>query len=180
MESAIESGLERQVRPGTPNYDVLSREQRHLVMSRIGGKNTKPEMLIRRGLHARGLRYKLHVSGLPGKPDIVLPRYRTAIFVHGCFWHGHGCSLFRWPKTRADFWKKKLRSNMKRDQRILTALEADGWRVLLIWECALKGKQRRQLHDVLNKADSFIRTKMNSFETIEEIRNSTLFGNFPP
>jgi len=148
--------------------DVLTPEQRRLVMSRIRGKNTKPEMLIRRGLHGRGLRYRLHGKGMPGKPDMVFPKYRTVVLVHGCFWHGHGCSLFKWPKTRAAFWKSKIDGNMERDVQVLTALNADGWRVLVVWECALKGKQRRDLAEVLDQAEVFIRGSRKPFAEIAE------------
>ena len=126
-------------------------------MSRIRGKDTRPELLMRQGLHGRGLRYRLHRAGMPGKPDMVFPKYRAAIFVHGCFWHGHGCSLFRWPKTRAGFWKTKINRNMGRDREALAALKADGWRVLVVWECALRGKHSRPISDVLSDTEAFIR-----------------------
>ncbi len=105
-------------------------------MSRIRGKDTKPEMAVRRYLHARGFRYRLHVKDLPGKPDIVLPRYRTVIFVHGCFWHQHpGCGHAVMPKSNAAFWAAKLRANTERDIRHRARLEELGWRVITIWEC---------------------------------------------
>lgn len=148
--------------------DILTPEQRRLVMSRIRGKDTRPEMLVRRGLHGRGLRYRLHRKGIPGKPDMVFPRHRAVVFVHGCFWHGHGCSLFKWPKTRAAFWKSKIDRNMERDREALAALDADGWRVLVVWECALKGKKRREFPDVLSDAEAFIREKRKSFAEIAE------------
>ncbi|MEF2074592.1 very short patch repair endonuclease [Consotaella aegiceratis] len=154
--------------PTGETTDVLTPEQRRLVMSRIRGKHTKPEMLIRRGLHGRGLRYALHGKGMPGKPDMVFPKYRTVVLVHGCFWHGHGCSLFKWPKTRAAFWKGKIDGNMERDRQALTALNADGWRVLVVWECALKGKQRRDLAEVLDSAVAFIRGSGKPFVEIAE------------
>ena len=109
------------------------------MMARIGGKDTKPEMLVRRGLHARGLRYRIHVGSLPGRPDIVLPRFRSVIFVHGCFWHAHeGCSYFRIPGTRTEFWTTKLLGNRRRDIAKVEQLKLDGWRVLKVWECATK------------------------------------------
>lgn len=148
--------------------DVLTPEQRRLVMSRIRGKDTKPEMLMRRGLHGQGLRYRLHGKGIPGKPDMVFPKYRTVLLVHGCFWHGHGCSLFKWPKTRAAFWKDKIDRNMARDRQALAALKADGWRVLVVWECALKGRQKRNLPDVLDGAEAFIRGSGKAFAEIAE------------
>lgn len=138
--------------------DVLTPAQRRLNMSRIRGKDTKPEMLIRRGLHAAGLRYRLHLRSLPGAPDLVFPRYRTVIFVHGCFWHGHRCRLFRTPDTRRDFWEQKIASNRSRDKRARRKLQAQGWRVLTVWECALKGSGRQPLADLIYSCNVFIRT----------------------
>ena len=139
--------------------DVLTPEQRRMNMSRIRGKHTRPEMLIRRGLHARGLRYRLHPTDISGKPDLVFPRHRVVVLIHGCFWHGHGCSLFKWPKSRAEFWKNKIGRNMERDREVLAALEAGGWRVLVVWECALKGKHRRDLANVLAGLEALIRSR---------------------
>ncbi|MDE0101460.1 MAG: very short patch repair endonuclease [Bryobacterales bacterium] len=156
---------------GAEVTDVLTPEQRRLVMSRIRGKDTKPEMLLRRGLHGRGLRYRLHGTGIPGKPDLVFQKYHTVGFVHGCFWHGHGCSLFRWPKTRATFWKTKINRNMERDRKALATLTADEWRVLVVWECALRGKHRRALPDVLSLAEAFIRKGREPFAEIVEVEN---------
>ncbi|TAM13380.1 MAG: DNA mismatch endonuclease Vsr [Pandoraea sp.] len=119
--------------------DVVSPEVRSRMMSGIRGKNTRPEWAVRRALHARGFRYRLHVRDLPGCPDIVLPRHRAVVFVHGCFWHGHDCPLFRWPKTRADFWQTKIGRNQSNDQKHLAAVRAAGWRVAIVWECALRG-----------------------------------------
>lgn len=119
--------------------DVLTPEQRHFNMSRIRGKDTKPEMLVRKYLHAHGLRYRLHSPGLPGKPDVVLPKYKTVVFVHGCFWHRHeGCRYFVVPKTRTEFWMNKIGRNVANDEKQQAALIAAGWRVLTIWECELK------------------------------------------
>ena len=109
-------------------------------MSRIRGSNTKLEILVRKALHARGLRYRLGGAKLSGRPDIVLPKYRTVVFVHGCFWHGHDCPLYRLPKTRPEFWADKIGKNRTRDQRVTSELEAMGWRVLTVWECSLRGK----------------------------------------
>lgn len=117
-------------------------------MSRIRGKNTKPEMIVRRGLHALGLRYRLHDRQLPGSPDLVFTGRRAAIFVHGCFWHGHDCPLFRLPSTRTDFWSAKIERNRERDAQALEALHSGGWRSLVIWECALRGRGRLP-HDLL-------------------------------
>ena len=94
---------------------------------------------------------------MPGKPDLVFPKYRTVVFVHGCFWHGHGCSLFRWPKTRAGFWRTKISRNMERDRTVRSALTAAGWRTVVVWECAVRGKYRRAMEDVLSDAETLIR-----------------------
>lgn len=107
-------------------------------MSGIRGKNTKPEWLVRRGLHARGFRYRLHPKDLPGTPDLVLPKYKAAIFVHGCFWHGHNCRLFKWPSTRQEFWRQKIEGNVARDARATNSLIEMGWRVATVWECGLR------------------------------------------
>lgn len=114
-------------------------------MSGIRGKDTKPEMIVRRGLHAMGFRYRLHDKRLPGKPDLVLPKYRTAIFVHGCFWHGHECHLFKWPKTRPDFWRKKIESNRTRDRSNREKIEKQGWQVIELWECELRVESSKLL-----------------------------------
>ncbi len=129
-------------------------------MAGIRGKNTAPEMLIRRGLHMRGFRYRLHASALPGKPDLVFSRRRAAIFVHGCFWHGHDCHLFKWPGSRVDFWREKISGNVARDRAAKCALTADGWRVLTIWECALKGREKRPVADVLDEAAAWLSSDM--------------------
>src|SRR6202158_3633588 len=132
-----------------PEMDVLTSEQRRLNMSRIRGKDTKPEMLLRRGLHAAGLRFRLHGAKLPGKPDMVFPKYRAVILIHGCFWHGHDCPLFKMPATRPEFWAKKISGNRERDLRTAKALQLAGWRLLTIWECSLKGPARRQVPEVM-------------------------------
>nr|WP_313217010.1 very short patch repair endonuclease [Stenotrophomonas geniculata] len=124
--------------------DSLTPEQRSAQMSRIRGANTKLEVLVRKGLHARGLRYRLGGAGLPGRPDIVLPKYRTVVFVHGCFWHGHDCPLYRLPKTRTEFWEEKIGKNRARDQKVIAALEECGWHVLVVWECSLRGLKTSQ------------------------------------
>jgi len=111
-------------------------------MQAIRGKDTRPELTIRSGLHALGYRFRLHRRSLPGTPDLVFPGRRTVIFVHGCFWHRHHCHLFKWPGTRREFWRKKIMTNARNDAGHLEALRRDGWRVLVIWECALKGKTR--------------------------------------
>lgn len=108
-------------------------------MSRIKGKDTKPEMLVRKFLHAHGYRYRLHVKDMPGKPDIVLPKYKTVIFIHGCFWHGHqGCKYYVVPKTRTEWWLNKINTNINNDDKAVTALKNAGWKIITLWECELK------------------------------------------
>lgn len=119
--------------------DTLTSDQRSKHMSRIRGKDTKPEMVVRRMLHGMGYRYRLHAKELPGKPDIVFRRRGKAIFVHGCFWHGHeGCKLARIPKSRVDFWTEKIARNAERDARAIKALEDRDWETMTIWECETK------------------------------------------
>jgi DNA mismatch endonuclease (patch repair protein) len=119
--------------------DTLTREHRSWNMSRIAGRNTKPELLLRSLLHRAGFRFRLHVKNLPGRPDIVLPKYRIAIFVHGCFWHRHpGCRNATMPSTRPEFWAAKFEGNVERDARNAAALEEAGWTVFTVWECDLK------------------------------------------
>lgn len=116
--------------------DIVDKKTRSRMMSGIGAKDTKPELALRRALHARGFRYRLHDKRLPGKPDIVLPRYNAVIFVHGCFWHRHpNCRYATTPATRPEFWAEKFRGNVERDKRNQAALKDLGWRVALVWEC---------------------------------------------
>jgi len=137
--------------------DVLTPEQRRLNMSRIRGRNTKPELILRRGLHARGLRFRLHAPHLPGRPDIVFPAHRAVILVHGCFWHGHGCALSTIPETRRNFWSEKIRATAARDARATLALREAGWRVLTVWECSLRGRCRLSEPKLLDACERFIR-----------------------
>ena len=119
--------------------DVHNPATRSYNMSRIRGKDTQPEMLVRRYLFAHGFRYRLHDPKLPGKPDIVLPKYKTVIFVNGCFWHGHkGCSYFVLPKTRTEWWLQKIKGTMARDKAAEIGLNVLGWKVIVVWECQLK------------------------------------------
>jgi len=136
--------------------DVHNAEQRSTNMRAIRHKDTNPEMQIRRLLFAKGFRFRLHVKALPGSPDLVLPKHRVAIFVHGCFWHGHGCHLFKVPATRTEFWLSKIQANRDRDYRDGSKLLAAGWRVLTIWECSLKGKLKRPPSDVASQATEWI------------------------
>lgn len=136
--------------------DVLTTEQRRFNMSQIRGKDTAPELLLRRGLHARGFRYRLHGRELPGNPDLVFPKYWAVIFVHGCFWHQHDCHLFKWPATRREFWENKINRNRERDLKAIDSLIAAGWRVLTVWECALRSTRRQAPARVLDECASFL------------------------
>ena len=125
------------------DMDRLTPERRSWNMSRIGGKNTKPELMVRSLLHHMGLRFRIHRKDLPGKPDIVLPKYRTVIFVHGCFWHRHrGCRYTTTPSTRVDFWQKKFDDNVERDKQKTDELRQLGWRVLIVWECETRDPEK--------------------------------------
>lgn len=126
--------------------DIVDHQTRSRMMSGIKSRNTRPEVCIRRFLHAQGFRFRLHVSNLPGCPDIVLPKYKLCIFVHGCFWHHHhGCRFATTPKTRQDFWLKKFAANQERDKRVIELLIKEGWRILEIWECGLKSIYKGEL-----------------------------------
>lgn len=119
--------------------DVMTPEQRSRCMAAVKGKDTKPEMIVRKYLFSRGLRFRVQVRKLPGNPDIVLPKYKTVIFVNGCFWHGHeDCKYFRLPKSNVDFWKEKIERNVARDARNESELKALSWRVIRVWECEIK------------------------------------------
>jgi len=118
--------------------DIVTPVVRSRMMSAIRSRNTKPEIRIRSALHQKGFRFRLHVKGLPGKPDIVLPRFNAAVFVHGCFWHGHDCKLFKLPATRTEFWEQKIVGNRIRDERQLRELQIRGWRTLVVWECVTR------------------------------------------
>ena len=119
--------------------DIVDSQTRSRMMSGIRGKNTKPELALRRSLHALGFRYRLHAKGIPGRPDIVMPKYRAVIFVHGCFWHRHaGCRYATVPATRPEFWAAKFHANVVRDAAVQSALREAGWRVGTVWECALR------------------------------------------
>lgn len=144
--------------------DTFTPSKRSQVMSRIGSRNTKPELLIRKGLHARGFRYRLHDRKLPGKPDMVFPRYKSIIFVNGCFWHGHSCPLFRWPATRVEYWKPKITRTIERDKANFRYLEAEGWRVLIIWECAFRGRTRLPIENVIEMASRWLLSKTGHLE----------------
>jgi len=125
--------------------DVVDAATRSRMMSGIGGKNTKPELLVRKALFAAGFRFRLHRKDLPGRPDVVLPSRRVVVFVHGCFWHAHqGCRYAKIPATRREFWEAKLAANVERDRRAREALLSAGWRVLVVWECATRSSGVRE------------------------------------
>lgn len=137
--------------------DVHSKETRSYNMSRIKSKDTKPELLVRKFLHKNGFRYRLHVKDMPGKPDIVLPKYKTVIFIHGCFWHGHeGCRYFVVPKTRTEWWVNKINGNTSNDIKAETALIANRWKIIKIWECELK---KASLDNSLNTLIAILNTQ---------------------
>ena len=140
-------------------------------MARIRAKNTKPELLVRRELHRRGYRFRLHCKDLPGRPDIVLPKYRALILVNGCFWHRHGCHLFKWPSTDSEKWRGKLEQNVLRDADNLTVHNRLGWRVLVIWECALKGPARLGVEAVGDRIEAWIRVGADFAEIPSELKS---------
>ncbi|MCD8287978.1 MAG: very short patch repair endonuclease [Porphyromonadaceae bacterium] len=130
--------------------DKLTKEQRHRCMAAIKGKNTKPELLVRKFLFSRGFRYRLNHPRLPGHPDLVLRKYRTVIFVNGCFWHGHpGCKYYKFPKTNVEFWQNKIEKNQRRDAEEQRKLATMGWHCITVWECQLKPKVRQQTLEAL-------------------------------
>ena len=145
--------------------DIVTKAVRSRMMSGIRGTNTRPEIRIRQLLHQQGFRFRLHASHLPGKPDIVLPSLQAVIFAHGCFWHGHDCHLFKWPQTRREFWKEKILDNRKRDEEVFSMLVGEGWRIMVIWECTLKGKQRKMDKDIVSEALKWLKSKQLYYET---------------
>lgn len=142
--------------------DVLTPEQRRLNMSRVRSRDTKPEMVVRRGLHRLGFRFRLHVKALPGCPDLVFPKYRAVVLVNGCFWHGHGCGLCKPPKTRALFWEAKISANVARDERNSVLLRELGWRVFTVWECVTRGTGRLPETELLRKIELFLSCSVSS------------------
>ena len=140
--------------------DIKTKESRSYNMSRIAGKDTKPEELVRKYLFSKGFRYRKNVRKLPGTPDLVLPKYRAVIFVNGCFWHGHeGCKYFVWPKSNAEFWRQKIETNISRDRQKEAQLRDMGWNVMIVWECELHPSKKQatlerlesQLRQILEK-----------------------------
>lgn len=149
--------------------DVHSAETRSFNMSRISGKDTQPEMMVRKWLWANGYRYRLHRKDLPGKPDIVLPAYNAVVFVHGCFWHRHGCRMTTTPESRQGFWLAKFRENVERDSRNIEALLKEGWRVMVVWECTLRARAANP--DVVSaQITAYLRSDIRFAESATESR----------
>lgn len=147
--------------------DVMTPEQRSRCMAAVKGKDTKPEMIVRKYLFSRGMRFRVQVRKLPGNPDIVLPKYKTVIFVNGCFWHGHeDCKYFRLPKSNVEFWKEKIGRNIERDRESMQALLDLGWKIIRVWECELRNKANRE--DTLNKIYKSITSPNGSSYSFEE------------
>lgn len=150
--------------------DVHTPEQRSYNMSKIRGKNTKPEEMVRKYLFSQGFRYRKNDPRLPGKPDVVLPKYKTVIFVNGCFWHGHeGCRYFVLPKSNVEFWEAKINGNIARDFKSIQLLEEQGWNVIVIWECELKRNNRET---TLNDLSLRLRTMLANTPGIDAVHNA--------
>lgn len=150
--------------------DIVNAVTRSRMMSSIKGKNTSPELTIRKALHSRGFRYRIHPAELPGKPDLLLPKFKAAIFIHGCFWHGHDCRYFKTPKTRTEFWLKKIEGNKARDQKQTEALISRGWRVLIIWECAIRQMKSEKSTTLIELVTEWILSD-TSTKTLSENRS---------
>ncbi len=147
--------------------DIVDKATRSRMMAGIKGRNTKPELVLRRALHARGFRYRLHAKNVTGRPDLVLPRYRAVIFVHGCFWHRHvGCRYTTTPATRPEFWQAKFSANVARDIAVRDSLLESGWRVATVWECALRRPE--QVEAVARLLSDWLRTEMADIEIGEQ------------
>lgn len=152
--------------------DKVSPEVRSHIMASIKGKDTKPEMVIRRTLHSLGFRYKLHVKDLPGCPDLVLPKYKAVIMVNGCFWHGHDCHISNWPKSRSEYWKQKIGKNKARDEKNNIKLYQLGWRVAIIWECAIIGKRNYSKNEIARLLSAWLQNSPQEFAfELSENRN---------
>jgi DNA mismatch endonuclease (patch repair protein) len=150
--------------------DIVSPEKRSQMMSGIKGKNTRPEMVVRKGLHKLGFRYRIHVSKLPGKPDLVFTRHKAVLFIHGCFWHGHdNCRLFKWPASRTDFWKTKINRNHEIDQIAVNNLLNNGWRVGIIWECSMRGKSKRIMDYIIRRTTSWLLSDKPYFQLRDRV-----------
>ena len=152
--------------------DVFSKEKRSQLMSAIRSKDTSPELQIRKALHAKGYRYSLHSKNLPGTPDLVFRKFNAVLFVNGCFWHGHDCSLFKLPSTNQEFWKNKILTNQKRDSKARALLTEDGWRILTVWECSLRGKAKLNFDELIVTIENWLVSdnqicEIISFESIQ-------------
>lgn len=150
-------------------HDKQSQQSRSLNMAKVHSKNTIPEIKIRKALFNKGFRYRIHDKSLPGNPDIILPKYKAVIQINGCFWHGHNCYLFSWPKTNPEFWQTKISGNQKRDKKNNIELEKSGWRVLIIWGCALKGKNKISFDILIEQIITWLISYENSKEITHEI-----------
>lgn len=148
--------------------DIFSSEKRSEIMSKISGKDTKPEIRVRKYLFANGFRYRKNVKELSGKPDIVLPKYKTVIFIHGCFWHGHNCKAGKLPATRNEFWKKKITANKERDNRNIESLRNKGWKAIVIWQCEVKRKELliKKMREVIEEL-SYVALILFSYPTFD-------------
>lgn len=144
--------------------DTFSKSKRSELMSRIRSKNTKPEVWVRKTLHGQGFRYRIHDSSLPGKPDMKLKKHNAIIQIHGCFWHGHHCHLYRPPKSRTSYWEPKITRNRERDLKNNKLLLNKGWRLLIIWECALKGKTKLNDEILIQKIERWIASEQRFME----------------
>ena len=156
--------------------DRLSKEERSELMSHIRSVNTKPEVALRRALWRRGFRYRVNVKNLPGSPDIVLPKHRTVVFVHGCFWHAHkGCKIYHLPQTNTEFWLAKVTRNQERDQEVWRQLEAKGWSVVIVWECELvkakfDGTVERVANEIIEDGDLYLKRRIERRDAREQMR----------
>ncbi|HPM75764.1 MAG TPA: very short patch repair endonuclease [bacterium] len=156
--------------------DFVDTKTRSRMMSTVRGKDTQPELEIRRSLFAMGFRYRLHRTDLPGKPDLVFPKYSAVLFIHGCFWHQHGCKRSSLPKTRRSWWKEKLERNHERDEEVVRVLNDGGWRVLLIWECSFRRtgiNRRAALDEVVHTAVDFLHSETQLLEIPDTINDAT-------
>ena len=154
--------------------DTVTPAIRSRMMAGIKGKNTRPELTIRSALHKRGFRFRLHRKDLPGKPDLVFAGRNAVLFVHGCFWHGHDCHLFRWPKSQEDFWRNKIGKNIERDRIQYQALIETGWRIGIVRECALKGKIRLPFESVTDQCAMWLKSDIKTLEVSGDKARATV------
>lgn len=147
--------------------DTVNSKTRSKIMAAVRSKDTSIELKIRRRLFRKGFRYRLHHSGLPGRPDLVFPKFRAVGFIHGCFWHNHGCPLSGYPKTRPDWWKQKLLDNRDRDKRSISDLKNLGWRVLIVWECSFRAKQTSEMEALDRVVEESARFLQSDFDFLE-------------